>query len=198
MGFLSLVVSRRLATALLPAATILAGCASLQNPPDTANPAPQIIASACHGDIAVPYGLTEVTDPGLLDKAVQPPGKGGLCKAKVFKVDQPLAVYRVWDATYAKSEFGRWWSFTPPAGPVDTYRAANAICPAWSALNRVTQCRLQAGSTIVIGPGQSAQCPGGEAYSQSPINQVYVPDAAGGASGSKPAVGDCLEYAKWP
>jgi hypothetical protein len=70
----------------------------------------------CTGNIDPPYGLAEVDDQGLRS-ALGTEGKGDPCKAKVFRVLQPLTVYRVWDADNAASQCGRWWSFNPPAGP---------------------------------------------------------------------------------
>lgn len=159
---------------------------------------PQAGATACTGSIVVPYGLVEVSDPNLLKTVLQPSGKGGLCEAKVLQVQQPLTVYRVWDNSNPNSQFGRWWSFTPPAGPVSTYRSDNAICPQWSALNEVTQCRLKVGAKIAVGPGQSAQCPNGDVYPQSPANQVFVPNDTRDSNNIKLEVDDCVAGSVWP
>jgi len=174
----------------------LAACAPMQAPNAGSEGSP-IAAANCTGTIIVPYGMTEVTDNTLLQQAVQPPGKGGLCEGKVLKVQQPLTVYRVWDASNSNSQFGRWWSFAPPAGPVSTYRADNAICPEWSALNRVTQCHLKVGAEIVVGPGQSAQCKD-MSYPQSPVNQVLVPNDTRDPKNPKLSVDDCQADVAWP
>ena len=137
--------------------------------------------------------------PTLLNSALGKPGKGGLCEAKVFQVKQPLTVYRVWDSSKPYSQYGRWWSFDPPACPVDAYRAKTAICASWSKLDRVTQCRLKAGTEIVIGPGQSAQCVGGtddKSYPPSRETQVYVPNDS--TTAGKLQVTDCLADVAWP
>ncbi|TKC86789.1 hypothetical protein FAZ69_19245 [Trinickia terrae] len=172
----------------------LAGCAQFPS----GGEGPLVETAACTGSINVPYGLVEVADDTLLKQVVQPAGKGGLCDAKVFKVAQPLTVYRVWDQANQNSQYGRWWSFNPPAGPVGTYRAANAICPEWSALNRVKQCRLKVGAEIVIGPGQSALCSNNLTYPQSATNQVFVPNDTRDPKNLKLDVGDCLADAAWP
>ncbi len=173
---------------------LLAGCAPF--PGGGAGPA--IATAGCTGSVNVPYGLAEVTDSNLLGQVVQPAGKGGLCDAKVFKVQQPLAVYRVWDQATPNSQFGRWWSFNPPAGPASAYRSENAICPEWSALNRVEQCRLKVGAEIAIGPGQSALCSNDVSYPQSATNQVFVPNDTRDPNNMKLEIDDCLADAAWP
>jgi hypothetical protein len=152
----------------------------------------------CRGTIDPPYGLVAVDDQALLNSALGPPGKGGLCNARVFRVMQPLTVYRVWDAGKTASQYGRWWSFDPPAGPVDAYRAKNAICPSWSRLDRVTQCHLKIGTEIVIGPGQSAQCDNHLTYPPSAERQVYVPNDTRDAGSPTLSVTDCVADAAWP
>ena len=114
---------------------------------------------ACVGDVMdPPPGLVEAKDEALLTKTLGVSGKGNLCTGKVFKVTYPLTVYRVWNNSKSYTEFGPWWSFSPPQGPRDAYREANAICPEWSALDRMSVCSLKMGAVIVIGPGQSADC----------------------------------------
>ncbi|WP_051229239.1 hypothetical protein [Paludibacterium yongneupense] len=171
---------------LLPA--VLAACAQLA-------PAG---GAACAGHVVVPYGMAEVSNADLLQQAVQAPGKGGLCEGKVLRVQQPLTVYRVWDSASRSSQYGRWWSFAPPAGPVAAYRAENAICPGWSALNTVKQCRLKVGAEIVVGPGQSAQCGGAASYPASPVNQVFIPNDTRDPANIKLGVADCLDDVAWP
>lgn len=159
---------------------------------------PQVAEADCAGDIVAPYGLQEVNDDALLTQAKQPAGKGGLCKAKSYQVKQALTVYRVWDASNTRGEYGRWWSFTPPTGSAATYRQENAICPEWSGLNKVKQCRLKVGEKIVVGPGQSAQCANNLSYPQSPANQVFVPNDTRDSSHPKLAVENCLADAEYP
>ncbi|MGN6649303.1 hypothetical protein [Trinickia sp.] len=176
----------------------LAGCSSMTPPQPTAAtpPSPQ---TECVGKLEPPYGLTVISDPALLAKTVQPPGKGGLCMGEVYQVTQPLTVYRVWDASKPWSQYGTWWSFNPPAGPRDVYRVKNEICPKWSKLDQVTQCRLKVGSEIVIGPGQSAQCDPpdtGISYAPSAEIQVYVPND--NSDPSKELVSDCVAATAWP
>ena len=180
---------------LICVAGMLAGCAQF---PSGGGGGPLTETAACTGSINVPYGLVEVTDDSLLKQAVYPAGQGGLCDAKVFKVQQPLTVYRVWDNANQNSQYGRWWSFNPPAGPVPAYRAANAICPEFSALNRVKQCRLKVGAEVVIGPGQSMVCKSDVSYPQSAVNQVFVPNDTRDPGNVKLAVDDCLADASWP
>ena len=178
---------------------VLAGCTSLatQHSPATTALAP--LPTECVGSIEPPYGLTPISNPALLAKAVQEPSKGGLCMGAVFQVTQPLTVYRVWDSGRPGGEYGIWWSFYPPAGPRDIYRIKNEICPSWSRLDRVTQCRLKIGSEIVIGPGQSVQCDkrdGDVGYPQSVDIQVYVPNDP--SDPGKRFVSDCVAASTWP
>jgi len=149
----------------------------------------------CVGRVAAPtFAAQEVSDDALLAEALGASGKGGVCAGKVFVVQQELRVYRLWDSSRAYSVYGRWWSLTRPAGSRDAYRADYAICPAWSALDRLTSCTIRPGTLIVIGPTQSAACDTG-AYPKSAKNQVYVRnDAAKGQL----LVTDCRDEGSWP
>lgn len=182
----------------LTALPILVGCTPFAAQ-TAATTGPLVGQAHCVGNIEAPYGLVEVSDLGLLSRAMGKPGNGGLCDGKVFQVMQPLTVYRVWDSSKSAGKHGRWWSFTPPAGPVDAYRAKYAICPSWSRLDRVAQCHLRTGAEIVIGPGQSAQCNADDNYKlypQSSYEQVYIPSYPNDVS--TPSVVDCIEDVKWP
>lgn len=176
------------------------GCTSWAPSQPTAATPPSIpTPTQCVGKLEPPYGLTVISDPALLAKTVQPPGKGGLCMGEVFQVTQPLTVYRVWDSSKPWGQYGMWWSFNPPTGPRDAYRVKNEICPAWSKLDQVTQCRLKVGSEIVIGPGQSAQCDSADnniGYPPSAEIQVYVPND--NSDPSKEFVSDCVAATAWP
>lgn len=119
----------------------------------------------------------EVKDKDLLHSVLGDPGKGMLCKGKVFVAVKPVVVYRVWDSSKTYTALGRWWSLRIPKGPKTQYQLKNGICPAWSALDRMSKCTLKKGAHVVIGPGQSAECLG-ELYPSSAVNQVYVPNDA--------------------
>lgn len=149
----------------------------------------------CVGRVASPsFAAQEVSDEALLAEALGASGKGGVCAGKVFIVQEELRVYRLWDSSRAHSVYGRWWSLTRPAGSRDAYRVDYAICPAWSALDRLTSCTIKPGTSIVIGPTQSAACDTG-AYPKSAENQVYVRnDAAKGQL----LVTDCRDEGFWP
>lgn len=122
-----------------------------------------------------PEGLVEVTDNTLLTSAIDVPGKGKLCKGKVFVAEKEVTVYRVWDASKSYTLYGGWWSFSRPTGPRDQYQAANDICPEWSALDKMSTCTIKVGAHVAVGPGQSAQCNAG-LLPASAINQVYIPN----------------------
>jgi hypothetical protein len=131
---------------------------------------------ACKGAIgAPPDGVKEVTDEALARAAIDESGKGKLCMARVFEVVAPLKVYRVWNSQKTYTELGKWWSFAKPVGPVETYREQNAVCPEWSALDRLTVCELKVGARFAAGPGQSATCETAK-YEKSSVNQVFIPN----------------------
>ena len=103
-------------------------------------------------------GMAAVDNPDLLNSALGQPGKGGLCAGQVRRqepADQTVTVYRVYDNNKVNSRLGRWWSFSQPQGPVAAYRAANAICPSWSQLNRVVRCQLKVGAQVAVGPARA-------------------------------------------
>ena len=153
-------------------------------------------AHACAGSVmSPPKGLKEVKDASFnatppLDKT----DNGKLCKAKVFEVVSPVTVYRVWNKSKAYTEKGQWWSFSRPKGPVSQYRHDNEICPEWSDLDMLTQCKLKVGSKIAVGPGQSAKC-ATLTYPKSAVNQVFVPN-----DGRKGVfhVDNCSKPVAWP
>jgi hypothetical protein len=155
-----------------------------------------IDGEACTGSVAptVP-GLLETTNLSLLTRARSQKGKGGVCSAKVYAVVAPVVLYRVFDASKPYSKFGSWWSLKPPIGSRADYRTANAICKAWSALDRVISCEVRPGTQVVIGTTQSAQCSDGSIYPQTAVNQVFVPND--GQAGIV-HVGACSEENSWP
>jgi hypothetical protein len=160
-------------------ALVLTGCSNLSSPElSVATTAPASASAArsqaCTGRILAQPGLIPDSDPDLLVAALGQPDQGKLCMGQVFKVTEPVRVYRVWDQAKDYTLYGRWWSFDLPQGPAENYRAANAICPNWSVLNQMSSCLLKAGSKIVVGPGQSADCGDGLVYPQSAVNQVFI------------------------
>jgi hypothetical protein len=179
---------------ILSSAFILASCDALHQQPISATNTAQEIAT-CVGEIAPALpGLEAVSDPKLLAQAVAEDGKGGLCIGQVYQVTQPVTVFRVWNKDKAYTKFGRWWSFNKPTGSREDYRKANDICPSWSELNQVSQCKLKVGSHIVVGPGQSAQCKSMK-LPKSPVNQVFVPNDS---RNNHLLVEDCSDGESWP
>ncbi|HMY16662.1 MAG TPA: hypothetical protein PKA58_10115 [Polyangium sp.] len=131
---------------------------------------------ACVGAVnAVPEGAKEVSDEGFAKSAIDETTKGKLCMARVYEAIAPIKVYRVWNSQKSYTEFGKWWSFDKPAGPVDAYREQNAICPEWSDLDRVSVCEIKVGARFAVGPGQSAKC-ATTTYEKSAVNQVFIPN----------------------
>jgi hypothetical protein len=154
---------------------LIAGCADISHVPESFSVG--IDGKACVGTVIdPPAGLTEISDTELFQSALGGSEQGKLCTGKVFIVETPVTVYRVWDSSKSYTAFGRWWSLFYPEGSRDNYRKANVICPEWSALDRMSVCFLKIGARVVIGPGQSAKCSDSKVYPQSPVNQVYVPN----------------------
>ncbi|WPB59296.1 hypothetical protein [Xylophilus sp. GOD-11R] len=130
----------------------------------------------CVGDIEEPpIGMVAASDESLLTEAIGLPGNGALCKGRVFVVDKPVRVFRVWDGSKPHTQHGRWWSFFPPLGPREKYARDNDICPEWSPLDTVSSCMLKPGARVVMGPGQGAQC-ADRVLPPSSVNQVYIPN----------------------
>ena len=136
-------------------------------------------ADACIGSNSLPAqvasAFVEVQDAALLAQAVQPPTKGGLCQAKVYQSTAPVMIYRAWNSTNPGSRIGSWWAFEKASGSVSQYRRDYEICTQYSPLDTLTQCKLKAGSLIVVGTGQSAQCDQYLTYPASASRQIYMP-----------------------
>lgn len=129
---------------------------------------------ACVGSVPDTYkGLVADKNDALLAEVDEVTGEGGVCSGKVFKVAEPVRVYRVYDSSRGAVEYGRWWSLTRPAGPREMYREANAICPEWSELDRLVSCQLRAGTQVVVGTTQSAKC-ATKPYPKSGTLQLFV------------------------
>jgi hypothetical protein len=148
-------------------------------------------------------GLEEVHDEALLMRALGEPGNGKLCTGKVFAAAKPVSVYRVWDGAKTSTQLGSWWSFSKPAGPRETYRSANAICPEGSKLDVFSECHLKVGARVVVGPGQSAECEDSATSHKwtvpaSAMNQVFIPNETRDPANPKVFVEGCSAGAPWP
>lgn len=151
---------------------------------------------ACVGNVAgAVEGLSESGNPTLLARAQLQTGKGGVCAAKVFAATAPVVLYRVFDASKPYTKFGGWWSLKRPGDSKAEYRAANAICPEWSNLDRLVSCEVRPGTQVVLGTTQSATCADGSVYAKTAETQVFV--ANDGRAGII-HVGGCSEEASWP
>jgi hypothetical protein len=185
--------NRLLLVVLSVASLFLASCSGVST--GLKNHAVGTDGIACVGDVMKPpSGLVEAEDKALLAGTLGASGNGKLCTGKVYKVDSPVTVYRVWDSSRVNGGNGPWWSFSPPQGSRQSYREENVICPFWSALDRLSRCTLKKGALIVVGPGQSADC-SGTRYAQSATNQVFVPN---GSTQEKILVENCTVAASWP
>ncbi|AMK78050.1 MULTISPECIES: hypothetical protein [Methylomonas] len=170
---------------------LVAACANLNQDLTAGTDSP-----ACVGDvIQPPVGMVEVVDAELRQAAEGEPGKGKLCKAKIFLVQMPVAVYRIWDSAWPDRARGNWWTLNYPAGSRDSYRQAEAICPEWSGLDRLIVCTVKVGTRVAIGPAQSADCANGLSYKPSPENQVYIPNDS---RNNQVFVENCSNGAPWP
>ena len=181
-------------TAAVSIALVISGCAYL--PRDSSAGENGIDGEACTGSVAITDpGLLETANPFLLTRAKLQKGKGGVCSAKVYAAVAPVVLYRVFDASKPHSKFGSWWSLKAPSGSKADYRAANAICKEWSALDRVISCEVRPGTQVVIGTTQSAECSDGSTYPQTAVNQVFV---ANDVKVGIVHVGACREENDWP
>lgn len=174
---------------LIAACGVLAGCASVQQTPSPTSPAaqtpPPASPPACPAPAALPAPLAAqfepVTDDALLTKALGQVDKGGLCTGQVYqaKADANVMLFRAWNSTNPNSKLGKWWAFGKPEGKTADYRKDYVICYEWTPLDMLAQCRVKAGTKIVVGPGQSMQCSQYLTYPASARQQVYIDDAAG-------------------
>lgn len=172
----------------------VSGCTSITKQATQADTG--IDGEACVGSIeGMNPALETSSNATLLGKAQQPSGKGGTCAAKVVSVNSPVVLYRVFDASKPYSKFGSWWALDTPTGPKDSYRAAFAICPEWSNLDRVVSCEVRPGTQLVIGTTQSATCADGSVLPKTKEIQVFVPND--GKVGIN-HVGACSAETAWP
>ena len=139
---------------------------------------------SCPGNTELPEHLSNqfkpVEDDTLLKSVLGQPNKGALCQAKVYQsvADSTVTVYRAWNSTNTNSEMGTWWAGETPEGLTAQYRTDYEICYQWSPLDKMTQCKLKAGSKVVIGTGQSAMCSDYLTYPASPEKQIYIQNAS--------------------
>lgn len=168
---------------IIPAALLVSGCAiqTTEQPSTSAMAANE--ADHCLGSTDLPTNLAPyfeaVDDPQLLASTIGELDKGMLCQGKVYqaKEDTEVPVYRAWNSTNPNSQYGNWWAFQQPKGLTANYREDYEICYQWSPLDKLASCKLRAGSTIVVGNGQSAICSQYLTYDKSAAQQVYIQDS---------------------
>ena len=105
---------------VIPFILFVGGCASQVTPASKTavfNGNDDVVKEArCKGYTQLPATLVgqfdAVIDSALLAKAIGKPGKGGLCKGKVYqaKVSETITVYRSWNSRNKRSKLGRWWA----------------------------------------------------------------------------------------
>lgn len=151
---------------------------------------------ACVGNwLPVPAGLRPVQDDALLQQALGKSGAGKICAGQVFQASQPIRLYRVWEGSKSYTKLGQWWSAALPQGPKAAYQRANAICPAWSALDQHVSCQLKPGSLVVIGNTQSADCAADGVLEKNGTQQWYV---ANDGRNNQYLVDNCQDLGVWP
>lgn len=179
-------------TAALLLMLTVSGCATVGGRGDAVG----IDGEACAGHLPEAMaGLVPADNPALLQQAQLASGKGGTCAAKVYSVQAPMVLYRVFDSSAPFSRLGKWWSAVRPTGTVEGYRAAFAICPQWSQLDRLVSCEVRPGTQVVIGTTQSVTCPDGSVFPKTAEPQVFVPN--NGLDGIV-HVGACKNEGTWP
>ncbi len=180
---------------------LLAACSQLpQLPKDSAAVAVAatvgIDGIACVGPLQPPPpGLTPVADAALLQQALGKSGAGKICAGQVYQASQPIQLYRVWDSSKSYTQLGQWWSAEIAQGPKAAYQRANAICPAWSALDQQVSCQLKAGSLVVIGNTQSADCGADGVLEKNATMQWFV---ANDGRNNQYLVDNCQDLGAWP
>lgn len=148
-------------------------------PKTIASPKPQ----KCVGDTELPIVLKRkfeaVEDDILLSQALGGAETGKLCKGQVYRVKKNAQVnlFRLWNSHDANTKYGHWWSFNGPRGQVASYRKDNALCYQWTPLDKLSHCRIKAGTKVVFGTGQSVRCSDKLQYGVSETQQVFILDA---------------------
>jgi len=170
---------------------VLSACSGLHSEPQSNSVVPS--EQACIGTTQLPKGLKDdfipVVDDSLLESSLGEPKKGKLCQGQVYqsKADTQVALYRAWNSTNPNSQFGSWWAFNLPSGKIAQYRQDYEICYQWSPLDKMVSCTLKAGTKVVVGNGQSAECSEYLTYNVSSSQQVYLEQASD-------ALYDCKEF----
>lgn len=114
----------------------------------------------------------------IAKEAVYGTDKGGLqgC-ASTYTTKKDMKVWRAYNSENPYSKSGKWWTAHDIEGSISGYRQKYEICPSYSPLDRMEECSLPAGSTIVVGSGQSAKCNEYFKFASDKELQIYMPDA---------------------
>ncbi|WP_116472978.1 hypothetical protein [Zobellella maritima] len=156
----------------------LYGCSS-SAPVDVA----RVTEQGCIGSAELPQNIASqfevAEDMQLLNEALGEPEKGKLCQGQVYKSkkDTQVMIFRAWNSTNPNSQYGNWWAFNQPAGPISAYRSDYEICYQWSPLDKMVACTLKPETKVVVGNGQSARCSEYLTYPVSEKQQIYIVDA---------------------
>ncbi|MGY6274861.1 hypothetical protein [Methylomonas sp. MgM2] len=170
----------------------LCGCAEIAFQPATETPAP-MLPQACPGTTVLPFTLRDsfetIEDQALLAKAKGKENEGSLCQAQVYQSKEGTSVvlYRAWNSIKPYSKLGSWWTFSKPEGKIADYRKDYEICYQWTPLDMLVQCTLKPGKKVVVGTGQSVECPEKQIYPVSATQQIYIDNA-------ESALNDCVTF----
>lgn len=160
---------------LMTLAVLIPACAHTTTPSTTATTAEELpVAIAQHARVSE-------SDAGdVCDRARGEVGRGGVSECFAVQLVRRTTIYRLWNGPESEvdNRTGSWWTLTPPAGTVHSYRESYAVCSEWNDLMWVATCSLDEGTIIAVGPGQSATCrnPDERYPANSHDLQVYVPD----------------------
>lgn len=151
--------------------------------------APIFLPAALLGKVELVDSCESSCDEGceseVLKQAIKEPGLGGISSGVLVRLTEDVPVYRLWNGPKAKlndygatNRIGSWWSVDKPAGNVNDYQRANAICREWNDLAWEVKCTLKKGTVVAVGPTQSANCKTGDSFQANSTQQIYVDNVA--------------------
>ncbi|WP_161455158.1 MULTISPECIES: hypothetical protein [unclassified Vibrio] len=139
------------------------------------------VGESCIGTTGISGELSNkfkpIPDPSLLAQSLGEPLQGKLCQGAVYQNTQDVTIYRAWNSTNPNSQFGQWWALELPSGKTAEYRKNYEICYQWSPLDKLSKCTLKAGTKVVVGNGQSAECSAYLTYPVSEVQQLFIVDS---------------------
>ncbi|MCH9683578.1 MAG: hypothetical protein K0V04_19225 [Deltaproteobacteria bacterium] len=90
---------------------------------------------------------------------------GGVSRGDIVVAQEKATIYRAFSTgpftcsvDRPADDSGSWWALTMPGGSQEAYRDNYAICPQWNNLSKIRRCEIPAGTALLVGPTQSADC----------------------------------------